>query len=150
MLKENEGQEQNCVGLTVQREARCTNDLLGFSDKELLTLAAKAANYNLTWGVFEIPEIEGLCPPDGGSGYIYWCPLKDDGDALRLAIKLELQIHFVEDSDCFWVDVSLPAHSNYEIEQDCRVHDSVARKNVAACTRKAIVLAAAHIGRART
>jgi len=28
MLKENEGQEQNCVGLTVQREARCTNDLL--------------------------------------------------------------------------------------------------------------------------
>lgn len=28
MLKENETPEQNRVGLTVQREARCTNDLL--------------------------------------------------------------------------------------------------------------------------
>lgn len=32
MQEQNETQEQNCVGLTVQREARCTNDLLYVAD----------------------------------------------------------------------------------------------------------------------
>jgi hypothetical protein len=143
MLKENEGQEQNCVGLTVQREARCTNDLLGFSDSSLLFLAAKAID-----GKYDL--LTGCVTFDNGFTYVEFDPINYEAHAMRLLIRLELQIHFVEDSDCFWIDVSLPAHSNYELEQDCRVIDTVARKNVDACTRKAIVLAAAQIGRART
>jgi len=137
MLKENEGQEQNCVGLTVQREARCTNDLLGFSDKELLTLAAKAANYNLTWGAFEIPEIEGLCPPDGGSGYVYWCPRDDDGDALRLASDLQMMIS--NNGEFAWAVYGEKGYVKLKLEGD--------KMQV---VRRVILLAAAQIGRART
>lgn len=143
MFKENEGQEQNRVVLTAQCEARCTNDLLGFSDNELLNLAAKSID-----GKYH--SFTDSITFDGGIIYEQWEPLDNDSDALQLAIELELNINFVEDFDCLWVDVSLPVHSNYELELDCRVPDTVARKNVSACTRRAIVLAAAQIGRART
>lgn len=53
------------------------------TDRELLKLAAKAAKITLT---------------EGSSGYrsffccggVEWNPLTDDGDALRLAVKLDL------------------------------------------------------------
>lgn len=48
MLKENEGQEQNCVGLTVQREARCTNDLL--SDEAICGCCGQVRVYPTTEG----------------------------------------------------------------------------------------------------
>lgn len=55
------------------------------SDRELLEFAAKAAEYVLT---------------DGSQGYrtfrckggVEWNPLTDDGDALRLAVKLCIEI----------------------------------------------------------
>jgi|GEM_PF-3392772 len=143
MQELNERPEQNGVGLTVQREARSTNDLLGFSDVELLNMAAKSIDGKYHGFTDSITF-------DGGIIYEQWNPLDNGGDALSLATELELNINFVEDSDCFWVEVSLPAHSNYELEQDCRVFTTVARKNVNASTRRAIVLAAAQIGRART
>jgi hypothetical protein len=55
------------------------------TDKELLELAAKAARYELIWGV---PFPDGVAYP-----YVKncgWNPLTDDGDALRLAVKLQL------------------------------------------------------------
>lgn len=59
----------------------------------MLELAAKAAGHvwrrNPYMGHF---EIEGLCPPDGGDGWITWNPLDSDGDALRLAVHLDMQI----------------------------------------------------------
>lgn len=45
-------------------------------NRELLILAAKAAGYG----------------NEEGSGY--WNPLMDDGDALRLAVKLGIQVWF--------------------------------------------------------
>lgn len=62
------------------------------TDRELLELAAKAAGSD----VFELDggwvqkigkEIDGLERWVGR-----WNPLEDDGDALRLAVKLEMQI----------------------------------------------------------
>ena len=54
------------------------------TDREMLELAAKAAD--LTWHddhiwVDEIAE------------YVPWNPLKDDGDALRLAVDLSMDVH---------------------------------------------------------
>lgn len=58
------------------------------SNHELLLLAAKAAGYDVygTWGNPH-EEFRGLWI--NGKG---WNPLEDDGDALRLAVKLRLQI----------------------------------------------------------
>lgn len=58
------------------------------TDKELLELAAKAAgisNFTMCDGVVFIETGTRR----GDSGY-YWNPLTNDGDALRLAVKLEL------------------------------------------------------------
>ena len=55
------------------------------SDRELLEMAAKAAGYDgLRWSMLR------QCFYDCSG--IYWRPLDDDGDALRLAVKLQLQI----------------------------------------------------------
>lgn len=58
-------------------------------DKELLELAAKAAGYELhIWGT---PGMENVARMDAKPS-VRWNPLTDDGDALRLAVKLGLQI----------------------------------------------------------
>lgn len=59
-------------------------------DQRLLKLAAKAAGFE---GDMYYGE-----PSEGGSPFLYivgkclWNPLGDDGDALRLAVKLKMQI----------------------------------------------------------
>ena len=57
------------------------------NDKELLELAAKAVNQPIefTDGV-PVPFIED------GVVFAAWNPLTDDGDALRLAVKLKLMV----------------------------------------------------------
>lgn len=58
------------------------------TDRELLEQAAKAAGYKR--------EIHPLDPePHRPAYWIGWNPLTDDGDALRLAVKLNL-LKFVE------------------------------------------------------
>jgi len=57
------------------------------TDRELLELAAKACEYkyknNALW--------------DGRDVVAYsWNPLTDDGDALRLAVKLEMMIDYID------------------------------------------------------
>lgn len=53
------------------------------TDRELLELAAKAAGIALhSWSEIE----QGYRREDGG----YFRPLTDDGDALRLAVKLDI------------------------------------------------------------
>jgi len=107
-------------------------------DKELLELAAKAAGYDKS---FEYCEISGGVPslyvrnPDLG----IWSPLSDDGDALRLAAKLSINIEWGKpDADggriVFANPHPLPATATYIIE-DGKQH------------RRAIVRAAAEIAR---
>jgi len=59
------------------------------SDKELLELAAKAAGYE-AYGVSGLPSQKGGLVLYGAHDKYSWNPLEDDGDALRLAVKLEL------------------------------------------------------------
>lgn len=97
------------------------------TDRELLELAAKAAGIvNFRSAGFKTLFVETGSRP-GASGY-YWNPLTDDGDALRLAVKLKLGIDIVQ------------AHTAV-ISRDERVCV------VDRCARRAIVRAAAEIGK---
>lgn len=58
------------------------------TDRELLELAAKAAGINLyVWGT---PGSENFADVDATPYGRLWNPLTDDGDALRLAVHLEI------------------------------------------------------------
>ena len=85
------------------------------SDRELLELAAKAYGFGAThgtcWTKSEYPRGSGL----EGALWNYmghmdtaelWNPLTDDGDAFRLALKLRIQIEYVDEMDS--VMCSLP------------------------------------------
>lgn len=95
------------------------------TDRELLELAAKAVGYERNSA--------------GPIGPCEWNPLEDDGDALRLAVDLSLSlctdgVASVSASTCY-------QHGNRLVTQ--AVSDSDKR----AATRRAIVRAAAEIGR---
>jgi len=95
-------------------------------DKELLTLAAKAAGIELHhWCGDTFIRVSEYVDDAGG----YWNPLTDDGDALRLAVKLGLGIRFYLDG--------VGAGEEYEMNHE----------DPYAATRRAIVRAAAEIGR---
>ena len=106
------------------------------SDRELLELAAKAAGYQFSTSMRSLsrPPVPVILGESGR--WKQWDPLHDDGDALRLAVKLELQIRL--------------AHSENEISvygaPSGRIDESVFADPYAA-TRRAIVRAAAEIGR---
>ena len=110
------------------------------TDRELLELAAKAAGIEIaTWsncqaGGFLARE----CLPERRDRF--WNPLTDDGDALRLAVKLDFTI------------------DQYQTTKECSVSLCYANKTLASCfygeigkeaaTRCAIVRAAAKVGEA--
>jgi hypothetical protein len=95
------------------------------TDRELLEAAARAEGHAYPW----------VLPARGGERP--WNPLTDDGDALRLAVKLRLWVGQHEDG----VTVSdLYARFKVVIEEDHGTDDLAA-------TRRAIVRAAAEIGR---
>lgn len=102
------------------------------NDRELLELAAKAAGIN-TEGQYAYSSI--LTDDDK-----IWNPLTDDGDALRLAVKLHLTIDRSEVKPaavvyCDWQDRPLV--------QTIEDHGN----DPYAATRRAIVRAAAEIGK---
>lgn len=97
-------------------------------DKELLELAAKAAGIDY----YHQDSMGNLHEKKGGT----WNPLTDDGDALRLAVKLDMSIEVLSDQGFTMV------HSDLTTSQ------SAPHKNDPyAATRRAIVRAAAEIGR---
>lgn len=103
------------------------------NDRELLELAARAVgivNFRYTGPETLFVEV-GSRP--GASGY-YWQPLTDDGDALRLAVKLEINIlPTMEQASC-----RNPEYTAWMNED--------ASRDPFAATRRAIVRAAAAIG----
>lgn len=106
------------------------------SDRELLELAAKAAGVVLhRWGDVWAGE-----PGEEGfqtDGYGRWNPLTDDGDALRLAMHLQMTL------DLGHRGASVRSPGRPAIEEFCH-QDSGENPE---CTRRAIVRAAAEIGR---
>ena len=106
------------------------------TDRELLELAAKAAELDLRWQ-------DGIPHIGDWLARKWWNPLTDDGDALRLivACKLDLYQGFGDGPEV-WVGYHLPGiarqkHCCEEIGSD-----------TSSATRRAIVHAAAEIGKA--
>ena len=98
------------------------------TDQQLLELAAKAAGYEISkspagklWVRFVV------------TSWDEWNPLEDDGDALRLAVKLRLDVMCHE----------IGAHVDNELSYS----SEVSHNNPYAATRRAIVRAAAEIGK---
>ena len=98
------------------------------NDKELLELAAKAAGYDKTRTCVD----EWFWVLTDDNDWHPWNPLSDDGDALRLAVKLSLLFDLPE------IYESVRALYYEELNNDLRPSEA---------TRRAIVRAAAEIGR---
>jgi len=109
------------------------------TDRELLELAAKAAGLMIheerqaERDALIGPEKAGLCIVSVST---WWNPLTDDGDALRLAVKLGMTIEQWSEGHVY---VGHRHPGNFEHERH--------RKDPLAATRRAIVRAAAEIGR---
>jgi hypothetical protein len=119
------------------------------TDRELLELAAKAAEIEGSYGFasddyYYHGNTEGILTtlPDGQS-YV-WNPITDDGDALRLAVKLKIGF-WVDSFDacCSWV----PEGQRPFTEGMAQLAEEVVNDDPCAATRRAIVRAAAEIGR---
>ena len=65
-------------------------------DREMLELAAKAAGHEVG-GNAHIPS-GGIWVSDVIGGDWIWNPLGDDGDALRLAVRLHMQVSVTTES----------------------------------------------------
>ena len=108
------------------------------SDRELLELAAKVAGYGEVWTLDSDPDTFYIGPryTGGAPKYRVWNPLVYDGDALRLAVKLGLQ-----------VDCSRPSAGEPFKRHAICLGES---RDIETLTRRAIVRAAAEIGRNMT
>lgn len=103
------------------------------TDKELLEFAANAAGIVIAVEPF-FDEEHGIETSEGWA----WNPLTDDGDALRLAVKLQIIVGRYDN----YVNAS-PLHDGAK-EVVIWNHNE---KDPYKATRRAIVLAAAEIGK---
>lgn len=109
------------------------------TDQELLKLAAKAAGIEIEWNVM-INRISPILAPKTqqernwlGHEHTPWNPLSDDGDALRLALDLELDVSLGKNG-------AVVEFGRLQIEE-------LDASDPYAAVRRAIVRAAAEIGR---
>lgn len=104
------------------------------TDKELLELAAKAAGIKgkyQEWSPEPGQKNFGIAK---NGAWAYWNPLTNDGDALRLAVKLKLALFTSEK----WCEA---------IRSDIPVCAELPGEDPYAATRRAIVRAAAEVGK---
>ena len=99
------------------------------NDRELLEQAAKAAGYE--------KDIDGYYFEPGFPTMLSWNPLTDDGDALRLAVKLGIELEAVP----------FGGRAVIRDDDDCGEYFDVEGDDPYAATRRAIVRAAAELGK---
>lgn len=110
------------------------------NDAKLLVLSAKAAGIDILDGLqHDVSKIQ-LHTSVGP-----WNPLKDDGDALRLAVKLRIDLHFEDQPN--WIGELVEAHGpeREDGSRHCETH-ALAHDPMGA-VRLAIVRAAAEVGK---
>lgn len=111
------------------------------SDRELLEMAAKAAGYDCRWhpdDPFSLRHMH-IAP-----NWIAWNPLDDDGDALRLFTTLPFRELYVSE-----IGVTVSWRQDGSVHGvKCDEYASEHGGDLNAATRRAIVRAAAEIGKA--
>lgn len=108
------------------------------NDRELLVLAARALGRELVW---ERDKFSGCGYCRFVSCVDEWSPLRDDGDALRLAIALNISVSPSQTGGAAsaktkhgeWLHIPYAQHANDRLK----------------ATRTAIVIAAAQVGKKR-
>lgn len=112
------------------------------TDRELLELAAKAAGIKAKWFRVTKWKDTGTSKISTGKAEVFgihhgkpWNPLTEDGDALRLAVKLDIPISPESCNGTVWI-----CRGDLQIFEALGVDSSAA-------VRRAIVRAAAEIGR---
>ena len=119
------------------------------NDRELIELAARAAGHR------------GFCYEDGFAYYwieertqagvypVKWNPLASDGDAFRLAVQLQIETKFLHGFKqvCCRRDVD---RDNFEMHGRTGYGKGTDKEPTAENVRRAIVIAAAEIGRGMT
>ncbi len=117
------------------------------TDKELLEAAARAAGIEVVRSRLSDPinkdmlVIASSRNPFQATGP--WNPLTDDGDALRLAVKLKIPLRFPD-----WANIA----RTWGAKEDPDFYEEHAddhNGDLAAASRRAIVRAAASIGQAQ-
>lgn len=112
------------------------------TDRELLRLAAIACGELHGEWVGNDAYFDGVLSR--------WNPLTDDGDALRLAVQCGLEVSFVDDEPGReGLDIRACVGFPASTERPCRIKYVFEdhRGDIFAATRRAIVRAAAEIGR---
>ena len=111
------------------------------TDRELLTLAAKAGGIELRWFSHLRHNGIDLWPQEPHIGNSPWNPLTNDGDALRLAVRLRIEVEpwIHGDSACARAAV-----------REVLIDEPHYGEDPERATRRAIVRAAAEIGRSKT
>jgi len=119
------------------------------TDRELLEFAAKAAGYLETASIQNGYGFIALAVMDEYGDWTgkEWNPLTDDGDALRLVVKLQIDIE--------WRDGEVWAYRHASADGECFTaieaaadHDPEIIGTGDRATRRAITRAAAEIGKA--
>lgn len=116
-------------------------------DRELLELAAKAAGIGGGWGdkieyhngAVDLRDVWIL----GGDDFVPWNPLTDDGDALRMAVKLGMRVSANRDPAGFTAIASVQSPFGAK-----SATESADPETLSEATRRAIVRAAAEVGKA--
>lgn len=129
------------AGLGIVLCVRNRRKVSEMNDREMLEMAAKAAGLEV---VFSGDECF-LAELHGNPSFLFikrWNPRDDDGDALRLAVKLRMEIDHNHPADYApWVSVRAQG------ERNCSVVEFDMEQERMGATRLAIVRAAAEIGR---
>lgn len=110
-----------------------------YTDKQLLEWAAKAAGYQVEW----VRNSGCFYRCEEWVGREQWSPLEDDGDALRLAISLKITIGVSD----------IAAYADRDDAMGIFIRQALKRLglpdlSIGEAVRRAIVRAAAEIGRA--
>ena len=119
------------------------------NDRELLEAAARAAGLNVEW---HFGCGNALAYVDrNASPRLFWNPLTDDGDALRLAVQLRLDVHFEMNGPEGETPIVEVLDAKYYLDNGstfCAAEDGT--QDPYAATRRAIVRAAAQMAQEKT
>ena len=115
---------------------------MSMEDSEILALAAKAVGIDTSTATLNFVDAKvdakGVWRPGG-----YWNPLTDDGDALRLAVKLRIDFEYDDNKVVAWFAAPRPGWDNEQVWS----WTEPLGDDAYAATRRAIVQAAADIGK---
>jgi hypothetical protein len=115
------------------------------TDRELLEKAAKAEGHGV-----EFDDLSGLTFMDNQFTGVLWNPLHNDGDALRLAVKLRIDLSLWMNIGSVTAKTYIGAGRGISLRGDSQRpqndHTEQRGTDPYAATRRAIVRAAAAIG----